>query len=398
MKFKLFGSNTISDKSRYELIIYRDNLINRLFSSSEFQKFDFSKNVKMKAAVLEKYNQFTVVEKPQPKMSENEVLVKVKFASICGSDQHLYKGDFHPRTKLPFTPGHEFAGVIEKIGKEVSGYNIGEKVAVDPIIWCGECDACKNEHYPACDKLRLIGIDQDGGFAEYVSVPPSMLYKVPENVSHEHAALVEVYGIGFHACNRANVKSGDSIAIYGGGKVGQCLMQAVRTKTDGKMFVIDIVQGRLDIIRNSYPDVRTINAMKEDPVEVIHKETNGHGVDVAFEVVGHAEQIPNRANPLRSCVQSIRGGGVVCVLGLGDEEIPILFKELIWKEAQIIASRVSHGEFSEAIAHLEKGDLKPDALITSVLPVDKIQEAFDMLEKSPDKYLKILLDLSGDAG
>lgn len=348
----------------------------------------------MKAAVLEQYNKFKVIEKPQPQMNENEVLVKVQFASICGSDQHLYKGDFHPRTKLPFTPGHEFAGVIANIGSEVRGYEIGEKVAVDPIIWCGECDACKNGHYPACNKLRLIGIDQDGGFADYVSVPSSMLFRVPENVPHEHAALVEVYSIGFHACKRAKVKSGDRVAIYGGGKVGQCVMQAARTKTDGKMFVVDIVEGRLDIIRKSYPDVRTINATKEDPVEVINAETNGQGVDVAFEVVGHAVAVPGRTNPLRSCVRSIRGGGVVCVLGLGDEEIPILFKELIWKEAKIIASRVSHGEFAEAIAHLEKGNLKPEALITSILPVDKIQEAFDMLDKSPDKYLKILLDLN----
>lgn len=348
----------------------------------------------MKAAVLEKYNEFKVVEKPDPVMTENDVLVRVQYASICGSDQHLYKGDFHPRTKLPFSPGHEFAGIVEKIGDQVEGFHIGDHVAVDPIIWCGECDACKNEHYPACDKLRLIGIDQDGGFAEYVSVPPYMLYKVPNSVSLEHAALVEVYGIGFHACNRAQVKSGDSIAIFGGGKVGQCVMQAARTKTKEKMFIVDIIEGRLDIIRKSYPDVRAINALKEDPVEVIKAETNGHGVDVAFEVVGHATNIPDRVNPVRGCVQSIRGGGIVCVLGLGDEAIPIVYKELIWKEAQIIASRVSHGEFAEAIAHLEKGNLKPDALITSVLPVDKIQEAFHMLEQQPDKYLKILLDLN----
>lgn len=348
----------------------------------------------MKAAVLEKYNEFKVVEKPDPVMTETDVLVRVQYASICGSDQHLYKGDFHPRTKLPFTPGHEFAGIIEKIGKQVDGFQVGDHVAVDPIIWCGECDACKNEHYPACEKLRLLGIDQDGGFADYVSVPTFMLYNVPKSVPLEHAALVEVYGIGFHASNRAKVKSGDSIAIFGGGKVGQCIMQAVRTKTQGKMFVVDIVEGRLDIIRKSYPDVRAINALKEDPVEVIKTETNSHGVDVAFEVVGHAEDIPDRVNPVRGCVQSIRGGGIVCVLGLGDEAIPIVYKELIWKEAQIIASRVSHGEFAEAIEHLEKGNLKPDALITSVLPIDKIQEAFHMLEQQPDKYLKILLDLN----
>ncbi len=348
----------------------------------------------MKAAVLEKYNHFTVMEKPQPKMKDDEVLVRIKFASICGSDQHLYKGDFHPRTKLPFTPGHEFAGIVEKIGERAEGFHVGDHVAVDPIIWCGECDACKNHHYPACDKLRLLGVDTDGGFAEYISVSPSMLFEVPKSVSLEHAALIEVYGIGFHSCSRSEVKAGDRIAIFGGGKVGQCVMQAARTKTSEKMFVVDIVEGRLDIIRKSYPDVRTINALKEDPVEVIKAETNGHGVDVAFEVVGHAEDIPGRVNPLRGCVQSIRGGGVVCVLGLGDEPIPIVFKELIWKEAKIVASRVSHGEFAEAIEQLGKGNLKPDALITSVLPVDKIQQAFDMLERQPGKYLKILLNLN----
>jgi len=348
----------------------------------------------MKAALLEKYNHFQIIEKQDPLITQGEVLVNVQYASICGSDQHLYKGDFHPRTKLPFTPGHEFAGVVEAIGKKVQGYQLGDHVAVDPIIWCGKCDACKNKHYPACEKLKLLGIDQDGGFAQKISVPPHMLFKVPKSVPHEHASLVEVYAIGFHSCARAGVQKSDSIAIFGGGKVGQCVMQAARTKTQAKMFVVDIVEGRLDIIRQSYPDVRVINAREEDPVEVIKKETEGHGVDIAFEVVGHAHEIPGRVNPVRACVQSIRGGGVVCVLGLGDEAIPIVYKELIWKEATIVASRVSDGEFAEAIKHLEKGQLKPDALITDILPIDKIQEAFDLLEQHPDRYLKILLNLN----
>lgn len=348
----------------------------------------------MKAAILEKYNHFKVSDKPGPEMGDNEVVVRVKYASICGSDQHLYKGDFHPRTKLPFTPGHEFAGVVHDFGKNVTGFQMGEQVAVDPIIWCGQCDACKIGHYPACEKLRLVGIDQDGGFAEYLAVPPSMLFKVPDTVSPLHAALVEVYAIGFHACARSKVKDGDRIAIYGGGKVGQCVMQAARTKTKAKMFVVDVVEGRLEIIRKSYPDVRTINAIHEDPVKIIAEETDGHGVDIAFEVVGHAMEIPGRVNPVRACVQSIRGGGVVCVLGLGDEPIPIVYKELIWKEATIIASRVSHGEFSEAIAQLQQGNLKPDALITAVMPLDQISKAFNLLEEEPDKYLKIMLDIN----
>ena len=348
----------------------------------------------MKAAVLENYNQFKIREQHEPVLQESEVLVEVKFASICGSDQHIFTGDFHPRTQPPFTPGHEFAGVVEHLGKQVEGFNIGERVAVDPIIWCGECDACRIGHLPACEKLRLIGIDQDGGFVQKIALPPSMLYKVPDHVSHEHASLVEVYAIGFHACNRAQVKPGDRVAIFGGGKVGQCLMQAAKTKTDGKMFVADVLEGRLERIRQSYPEVRTINSYEEDPVEVIRNETDGHGVDVAFEVVGPGVEVPGRINPVRACVQSIRGGGTVCVLGLGDEPIPIVYKELIWKEAQIIASRVSHGEFSDAIENLGKGSLKPDALISAIKSIDDIQEAFHLLEKEPDNYLKILLDLN----
>jgi 2-desacetyl-2-hydroxyethyl bacteriochlorophyllide A dehydrogenase len=348
----------------------------------------------MKAAVLEKYHEFKVRQLAEPKVKDGEVLVRVNFASICGTDQHIFTGDFHPRTNPPFTPGHEFAGVVEEIGAGVEGFRVGQRVAVDPIIWCGECDACKIGHLPACEKLRLIGIDQDGGFAQKIVVPPSMLYKVPDSVSHQHASLVEVYAIGFHACNRAGVKTGDSVAIFGGGKIGQCVMQAACTKSLKQIFVVDVMEGRLDMIRGSYPKVRTINATKEDPVKVIKDETNGHGVDIAIETVGHAKEIEGQVNPVRACVQSIRGGGVVCVLGLGDDPAPVVFKELIWKEAKIIASRVSHGEFDEAIHHLEKGNLKPDAMISTIVPIDDIQEAFGLLEKEPDKYLKILLDLN----
>ena len=349
---------------------------------------------KMKAALLEKYRTFKIKQLPEPEIKEDEVLVGVRFASICGTDQHIFTGDFHPRTQPPFIPGHEFAGVVENVGTKVRGFQIGDRVAVDPIIWCGEGDACKIGHLPACEKLRLIGIDQDGGFVQKIVVPPAMLFKVPEHVSHKHASLVEVYAIGFHACKRAGVQPGDSIAIFGGGKIGQCVMQAAHTKSIGNIFVVDIMDGRLDLIRKSYPEIRTINAMKENPVEVIRNETDGHGVDIAIEAVGHAEEIPGQVNPVRGCIQSIRGGGTVCVLGLGDDPAPVVFKELIWKEANIIASRVSHGEFEVAIENLAKGNLNPDAMISTVLPIDDIQDAFRLLEEKPDKYLKVLLDLN----
>jgi threonine dehydrogenase-like Zn-dependent dehydrogenase len=159
----------------------------------------------MKAAVISEYGKIKMQEVEKPQLLSNHVLVKVKYASICGSDQHIFKGEFHPRTKLPLIPGHEFAGIVEAVGPEVKDIHPFQKVTVDPIMWCGKCAACRDGHYPACTTLKLVGIDLDGGFAEYVSVPSNMIYKIPDRISDEHAALVEILSIGFHASARAGL-------------------------------------------------------------------------------------------------------------------------------------------------------------------------------------------------
>lgn len=346
----------------------------------------------MKAAVLESYNRFVWKEVETPKVKPGEVLVRIQFASICGTDMHIFPGDFHPRTPVPFIPGHEMGGVVAEVGEGVAGFQPGDKVAVDPIIWCGKCPACQRKHYPACTSLKLLGVDMDGGFAEYISVPPHMLFKAAPHLPDEHVALVEIYGIGFHANNRAKTKEGDTLAIWGAGRVGQVILQAARTKTNGLIFMVDPLENRLQIAANNYENVIPINPKKENPVEAIKQHTGGKGVDIAFEAVGHAEDIEGVYTPVRSCIQSLRGGGKVCVLGLSDEPSPVVFKELIWKEAQIITSRVSDGEFSEVIRHLNAGNLKPDALISKVMPGSEIQKAFGLVQKEKEKYLKVLLD------
>jgi threonine dehydrogenase-like Zn-dependent dehydrogenase len=348
----------------------------------------------MKAAVLENYGNFVWKEVPNPKVIPGEVLIRIKFASICGTDMHIFPGDFHPRTQVPFIPGHEFAGIVEDVGSGVTGFEKGDKVAVDPIIWCNECPACLRKHYPACTKLKLLGVDMDGGFAQYISVPPHMIFKAAPHIPDEHVALVEIYGIGFHANRRAGTQEGDVIAIWGAGRVGQVILQAARTKTNGTIFMVDPLENRLEIAAKNYENVITINPKMENPVEAIKRYTDGKGVDIAFEAVGHAEEIEGVFTPVRSCIQSLRGGGKVCVLGLGDDPSPVVFKELIWKEGQIITSRVSDGEFAEVLEHLNAGNLKPDALISKVMHGSEIQQAFELLESEKEKYLKVLLDFN----
>lgn len=350
--------------------------------------------MKIKAAVLSAYNLVEWKEVEKPECQPGEVLIRVSFASICGSDQHIYKGEFHPRTHTPMIMGHEFMGEIVEVGSEVTDFKPGERVAPDPIIWCGKCPACKRGHYPACTSLKLIGIDSDGGFVQYIALPPSMLYKLSPGISDEHAALIEILSIGFHAKNKAGVEKEDLIAIWGSGKVGLSILEAVRTVTNKPVFMVDVLDERLSIGPAHYDNVIPVNALKEDPVKRIFRETGGRGVDIAFEAVGHALEGEELINPVRGCVQSIRGGGTVCVLGLGNEPAPIVFKELIWKEGRIVSSRVSHGEYAETISNMEQGNLKPDALISRILPASQTQEAFNILDQNPANNIKVLLDFN----
>ncbi len=347
----------------------------------------------MKAAVLTEYNKINWMEVEKPRCKDGEVLIQVQYGGICGTDQHVLKGEFEPRTKTPMIMGHEFGGVVAEIGRGVSGWTVGEKVAPDPIIWCGKCAACEKGHYPACTNLKIIGIDANGGFQQFVSLPPSMLYKVPDHIPDEHVALVEVLSIGFHAKNRAVVKEGDTIVIWGSGKVGLCILEAVRTVTDNTVFMVDILDPRLAVGPQYYDNVIVINAENENPVERIKKETHGRGVDIAFEAVGHAHQVEGSPVPVQGCIESVCGGGKICVLGLGNEPTPVLFKELIWREATIVSSRVSHGEFTETIDNMTQGLLKPEALISQILPGSQAQKGFELLEEDPARNIKILLDL-----
>lgn len=345
----------------------------------------------MKAAVLTQFEHIEWKDAPDPSFGDDEVLIKVAYASICGSDQHVFKGEFGPRVTLPTIQGHEFVGTITGMGKNVSDWNIGDRVAADPIVWCGKCPACEIGHYPACTSLKLIGIDLDGGFAEYAVAKASMLYRVPDNVSDRDSALTEPYSIGFHATKRAGVKPGDTLAFFGGGKIGQHILQASRTVTQNTLFLVDRIDRRLEIARSAYPDIITINPLREDPVSVIKERTNGRGVDIAFEQTGEAIVGEGRVHPVREAVRSIRGAGRICVLSLGDQEVCLVMKELIWKEGTIVTSRVCHGEFQDALEHLAKGVLHPEVLVTEVLPMKEAQRAFEMLENEPDRYLKVLL-------
>jgi threonine dehydrogenase-like Zn-dependent dehydrogenase len=289
--------------------------------------------------------------------------------------------------------GHEFAGTIVEPDLPSKTSNQAT-VAVDPNYMVRHCPACKRHHYPACSTLKLVGIDLDGGFSEFMKVPEVMLYKVGDKIPEQHAALVEVLSIGFHACKRAGVRAGDTVVIWGAGKVGQSILQALKTKTRNTVILVDILDERLAMAKKTYDDVQIINAARTNAIEKISEITGNEGVDIAFEAVGHTKDLQGVVNPVRGCIQAIRGAGKVCVLGLSTEPSPIVMRELIWKEGTLITSRVSHGEFAETIENMNLGTLKPSSLVTDIMPPSRTQQAFEMLEDEPQKHLKILLDFN----
>lgn len=347
----------------------------------------------MKAGILYDDCQIRLGDAPEPKIKPNEVLVKSLYAGICGTDLHIYRGEFHNRVKFPAIQGHEFGGVIVEVGKDVKGYKVGDRVAVDPIISCHACPACLEGHINACTSLKLLGVDLDGGFGQYVAVPSSHLFLLPDNIKMEHVPMVEMYGLGHHILYRGQVQPGETVVILGAGKLGLSVLDVLCHSANPSLSVVtDLQPYRLDVARKLGVDY-AINIEEEDPMEKVMEITGGQGADVVIECVGHYHQPEGQEAPLAQAVKMIRNGGRVVAVGLGEQLTPVHFKTLVIKEASIIASRVTRGEFPRAIRTMSKGLLHPELLITDQIPMSEVSQAFEKVDREDPQTIKVVLDV-----
>ena len=171
----------------------------------------------MKAGILYHDRGIRVGHAPDPRLGPDEVLVAPGYAGICGTDLHIYRGEFHGRVVYPAILGHEFGGIVHKVGSDVSEFQVGDRVVVDPILSCHRCPACLSGHLNACRTLKLLGVDLDGGFGQYVAAPASHVYSLPDGIPLTHAPMVEMYALGHHILQRGQVQPGESVAILGAG-------------------------------------------------------------------------------------------------------------------------------------------------------------------------------------
>jgi threonine dehydrogenase-like Zn-dependent dehydrogenase len=347
----------------------------------------------MKAGILYNDKDIRVGDAPEPRIKPDEVLVKNTFAGICGTDLHIYRGEFHARVKFPAIQGHEFGGVIEEVGKEVKDWKVGDRVVVDPIISCHSCPACLTGHINACRTLKLLGVDLTGGFGQYVAAPASHVFRLPEDMPMKFAPMVEMYGLGCHILTRGRVQPGETVAILGAGKLGLAVLDVLCHRSNAATAIVtDIQPFRLETARKLGADY-AIHVEREDPVERVMEITHGEGVDCVIECVGHFHEIPGRAAPLQQAVQMIRTAGRVVTCGLSEQLSPVHFKTLVIKEAEMIASRVTLGEFPRAIRLMAKGLVHPELHVTHELPLREIGAAFAQVDREDPRTIKVVLDV-----
>jgi len=347
----------------------------------------------MKAAILIDDKEVKFGEVPEPYPKDGQVLIRVHWASICGTDLHIYLGEFKPRIVYPRILGHEFSGVVESVGKEVSHFKKGDKVVVDPIIWCNQCPACLNGHHNACHFLKLMGIDIDGAFAEYVVADADKVFKVPESISLRNAVLIELYSLGVHSTRKAMIEPGDRVVILGAGRLGLSVLEVIKQTAASWVCSVDLLENRLEIAKKLGADL-SINVRKKDPVEEILSLTGGLGVDRVIETVGTAVDIENRDMPVEQAVRMVRHGGRIVVMGMGSQYTPVFWKAFVEKEIQLVGSRVTLGDFPRALSLMAQGRFHPDFFISKECSLEETEKAFRLLEKEPDHYLKFLIKVA----
>jgi len=338
----------------------------------------------MKAAVLYGVRDLRLEDVPKPEISDNEVLIRVNASGICGTDIHIYRGEW--KTNTPIILGHEFSGVIADVGREVKGLNIGDPVVAEPNIPCGSCYFCRmSERNYFCENLEATGVTVNGAFAEYVKIVASNVYRLPKRYNLDEAALIEPLACCVRGIDQAEIKAGDTVAIIGAGPVGLILLQLALQSGASMVIQTDMEDSRLSLAKELGAD-HTINVTKEDPIESIKELTDGYGVDVAIEAVGKPEAITQ-------AMRATRRGGKLVIFGVSPEDAVWKVRpfELYDKELTIKTSYRSPYTFQRAVKIAVSGRVRLKPLISHVFKLDDIHRAFEVAEKRLEGAVKVLV-------
>ncbi len=340
----------------------------------------------MKALVLKNVLQLSYEEVPMPEFGPTDVLVAVKACGICGSDVHGLDGSTG-RRQPPIIMGHEAAGIIAEVGSAVTGWQPGDCVTFDSTIYCGTCEFCRRGLVNLCTQRRVLGVScdeyrQPGAFAEYVAVPGRILYRLPDTLPFEHAALIEPFSIAFHAIRRSPVTLNDTAVVVGCGMIGLAIIQAARLSGFGRIVAVDVALEKLALAgRLGATDLVNSNSA---PVEEILRLTRGVGADRAFEAVGIEATVG-------LAVRCVRKGGAVTLVGNVAPQVELPLQLVVTRELTLSGTCASAGEYPACLDMMARKAIDPAPLLGTVAPLADGASWFDRLYRKEPGLLKVVL-------
>ena len=341
----------------------------------------------MKALLLTEYKSLSVTDMPVPEIGDDEVLVRVRACGICGSDIHGYDGSTGRRIP-PLIMGHEAAGVIERIGAGVANFRAGDRVTFDSTVSCGSCDFCKRGQVNLCDNRMVLGVScgdyrRHGAFAEYVSVPERILYRLPDSLPFERAAMIEAVSIAVHGVGRHVPQADDTVVVVGAGMIGVLVIQVLREKGCRNIIAVDI-DDQKRALAMEMGAASSLNPKDDNIPEAVREATGGKGADAAFEVVGRSETVV-------AAIQSVRKGGTIVLIGNLSPRVELPLQEVVTRELSVLGSCASSGEYPECIDLLARGAVDVSPLVSLMAPLEDGPAIFEKLHRGDSRLMKVIL-------
>ncbi len=342
----------------------------------------------MKALLLEQYMQLGYQDVPDPTISTDDVLIRVKACGICGSDVHGLDGSTGRRIP-PIVMGHEAAGVIEAVGANVKGWQAGDRVTFDSTVSCGQCFFCTRGEINLCDNRQVLGVScgefrRHGAFAELVSVPARILYRLPDTLGFAQAAMIEAVSIAVHAVNITPKSLGDTAVVVGSGMIGLLTIQAAKAAGFARVFAVDLDDNKLAAAMRLGADA-TFNPKTTDVPAAIQALTNGRGADVALEAVGAAA-------PIKTAIMSVKKGGTVTLIGNIAPNIELPLQAVVTRQIRLQGSCASAGEYPACIELLANGTINVDEMISARAPLADGADWFKRLYNHEPNLMKVILE------
>lgn len=342
----------------------------------------------MKALILKEYNTFVYEDVPMPQLGAQDVMVQVKACGICGSDVHGMDGSTGRRIP-PLIMGHEASGVIVRVGQDVTDWAQGDRVTFDSTVYPLDDWYTRQGLYNLSDNRQVLGVSCDdyrrhGAFAEYVSVPQHILYRLPDSVSFDQAAMVEPISISLHALNLTSLGLHDTAMVVGSGMIGLFMVQIVRAAGCSQVIAVDLEDHKLELAKR-LGATTVLNPRRDDIPSVVRGLTEGRGADVAFEAVGITATV-------KTAVESVRKGGTVTLIGNIAPSIELPLQWVVTRQIRLQGSCGIRGEYPAALSMIEKGIIHVDDLISATSPLADGADWFSRLAAPGNDLLKVILN------